>query len=119
MVGIPCIYATPVIIGRRETVADYVSKFYTKVIWRKTYKDGISLVQGMPLWPKTNRLPVLPPPWTKGNVGRPSNYVRRKGRNETSSSSNKNKMPLQKRIMTCSNCLQQGQTSKAAKMPLF
>ncbi|XP_010495193.1 PREDICTED: uncharacterized protein LOC104772259 [Camelina sativa] len=67
MVGIPCIHAACVIIGKKEKVEDYVSDYYTKIRWRETYRDGIMPVQGMPLWPRLNRLPVLPPPWRKGN----------------------------------------------------
>ncbi|CAD5313668.1 unnamed protein product [Arabidopsis thaliana] len=115
MVGIPCTHAACVIIGRREKVEDYVSEFYTKVMWRKTYKDGIRPVQGMPLWPRSNRLPVLPPPWRRGNAGRPSNHARRKGRNETASTSNNNKMSRAKRIMTCSNCQQEGHNKQRCK----
>ncbi|XP_020865929.1 uncharacterized protein LOC110224279 isoform X2 [Arabidopsis lyrata subsp. lyrata] len=84
-------------------------------MWRETYRDGIRPVQGMPLWPRTNRLPVLPPPWRRGNRGRPNNHARRKGRNETASSSNKNKMSRAKRIMTCSNCLQEGHNRQGCK----
>ncbi|KAG7560858.1 Zinc finger SWIM-type [Arabidopsis thaliana x Arabidopsis arenosa] len=91
MVGIPCVHAACVILGRKEKVEDYVSDYYTKLRWRETYRDGIRPVQGMPLWPTLNRLAVLPPPWRRGNAGRPSNYARRKGRNETASSSSKNK----------------------------
>ncbi|CAE5956863.1 unnamed protein product [Arabidopsis arenosa] len=115
MVGIPCIHATCVIIGRKEKVEDYVNDYYTKLRWRETYRDGIRPVQGMPLWPRLQKLPVLPPPWRRGNSGRPSNYARRKGRNESAASSNKNKMSREKRIMTCSNCQQEGHTKATCK----
>ncbi|KAG7563172.1 Transposase MuDR plant [Arabidopsis suecica] len=115
MVGIPCIHATCVIIGRKEKVEDYVNDYYTKLRWRETYRDGIRPVQGMPLWPRLQKLPVLPPPWRRGNSGRPSNYARRKGRNESAASSNKNKMSREKRIMTCSNCHQEGHTKATCK----
>lgn len=62
MVGIPCVYAASVIIGRKERVGDYVSYYYTTKIWRKTYKIEIRVVQGMLLWPRLNRLHALPPP---------------------------------------------------------
>ena len=115
MVGIPCIHATSVIIGRREKIEDYVGEYYTKIMWRETYKDGIRPVQGMPLWPRTNRLAVLPPPWRRGISGRPSNYARRKGRNEIASASNKNKISRVGRIITCSNCLQEGHNKQNCK----
>jgi len=117
MVGIPCIHATCVIIGKKEKVEDYVSDYYTKVRWRETYLKGIRPVQGMPLWCRTNRLPVLPPPWRRGNAGRPSNYARRKGRNEAAAPSNPNKMSREKRIMTCSNCHQEGHNKQRCNIP--
>ncbi|XP_010506977.1 PREDICTED: uncharacterized protein LOC104783531 [Camelina sativa] len=97
MVGIPCSHAASVIIGKKEKVEDYASDYYTKKRWRETYLDGIRTVQGMPLWPRLNKLPVLPPPWRRGNPGRPSNHARRKGRNESSSSSNTKKMTREKK----------------------
>ncbi|CAD5320933.1 unnamed protein product [Arabidopsis thaliana] len=115
MVGIPCVHAACVIIGRKEKVEDYVSDYYTKVRWRETYRDGIRPVQGMPLWPRMSRLPVLPPPWRRGNPGRQSNYARKKGRYEAASSSNKNKMSRANRIMTCSNCKQEGHNKSSCK----
>ena len=117
MVGIPCIHASSVIIGKKEKVENYVNEYYTRIRWRVTYRDGIRPVQGMPLWPRLNRLPVLPPPWRRGNPGRPPNFARRKGRNESSSSSNTNKMSREKRIMTCSNCHEEGHNKLGCKNP--
>ncbi|CAA7031227.1 unnamed protein product [Microthlaspi erraticum] len=108
MVGIPCVHAACVIIKRKEKVQDYVHEYYTTIMWRKTYKDGIEPVQGMQLWPRLNKLPVLPPPWRKGNPGRPSNYARKKGKYETSSSSNNTKLTRLLRVITCSNCKEEG-----------
>ena len=99
----------------KKKVESYVNDYYTRNRWRETYFRGIRPVQGMPLCGRLNRLPVLPPPWRRGNTGRPSNYARRKGRNEVASSSNPNKMSREKRIMTCSNCLQEGHNKKSCK----
>lgn len=65
-------------------------------MWQQTYKDGIRPVEGARIWLEINMLPVLPPPWRLNNPGKPSNYARRKGTNETSSSSNKTKLTLEK-----------------------
>lgn len=102
MVGIPCVHAACVIIGKKEKVEAYANEYYTTKKWRETYKDGIKPVQGMMLWPRLNRLAVLPPPWRRGNPERPSNYARRKGRNEYGSS--KTTLTRRKRVITCSNC---------------
>lgn len=106
MVGILCVHAASVIIGKKEKVEAYVNEYYTTKKWRETYKDGIKPVQGMMLWPRLNRLAVLPPPWRRGNPGRPSNYARRKGRNESGSS--KTTLTRRKRVITCSNCKEDG-----------
>ena len=103
LTGIPCIHASCVIMAKRLTFGHYVSNYYTANMWRLTYSRGIRPVQGMKLWPQLNRLPVLPPPYRLGNRGRPSNYERKKGQNESSSSSTK--LSREHRVMTCSNCL--------------
>ncbi|RID74972.1 hypothetical protein BRARA_B02045 [Brassica rapa] len=115
MVGIPCAHAASVIIGKKEKVEAYVNEYYTTQKWRETYKDGIKPVQGMMLWPRLNRLAVLPPPWRRGNPGRPSNYARRKGRNEFGSS--KTMLTRRKRVMTCSNCKEDGHNKQGCKNP--
>ena len=113
MVGIPCAHAASVIIGKKEKVEAYVNEYYTTRKWRETNKDGIKSVQGMMLWPWLNRLAVLPPPWRRGNPGRPSNYARRKGRNESGSS--KTMLTRRKRVMTCSNCKEDGHNKHGCK----
>ena len=99
-----CIHASCVIIAKKLTFGIYVSNYYTADMWRLTYSRGIRPVQAMKLWPQLNRLPVLPPPYRIGNRGRPSNYERKKGQNEASSST---KLSLQRRMMTYSNFLKE------------
>lgn len=102
--GIPCNHAACAITAKKQKVDDYVSDYYTTTRWRKTYEKSIRPVQGMKLWPRMNRLPVLPPSNRLGNRGRPSTYARKKSANESSSSSSKTKLSSDKRTMTCSNC---------------
>ncbi|KAG7582712.1 Transposase MuDR plant [Arabidopsis suecica] len=82
MTGIPCVHAAAVIISKKQKVEDFVSDWYTTRMWQLTYADGIEPVQGQMEWPRMNRLGVLPPPWRKGNPGRPNNHARRKERNQ-------------------------------------
>ncbi|XP_024016226.1 uncharacterized protein LOC112089707 [Eutrema salsugineum] len=118
MTGIPCIHAACVITAKKQKVDDYVSKFYTTKMWIETYQTGLESVQGMKLWPRTGRLPVLPPPWRNRPRGRPPNYARRKGVNETaSSSSNKTKLSRMKRIIMCSNCNEEGHNKVSCSNP--
>ncbi|KAF8082886.1 hypothetical protein N665_0803s0008 [Sinapis alba] len=58
-------------------------------------------VQGMKLWKRLYRLPILPPP-SRGNKERPNNYARKKGPHE--STTNKNKLTRHGRVGTCSKC---------------
>ncbi|XP_056864674.1 uncharacterized protein LOC108808175 [Raphanus sativus] len=106
LTGIPCIHASCVITAKKIRTEDYVAGYYTAQKWRETYSRGIRPVQGMKLWPRLNRLGVLPPPFRLGKRGRPSNYDRKKGLNENSSK--KTKMTRDGRVITCSNCLDQG-----------
>lgn len=106
MTGIPCIHAASVIIGNRQKVEDFVSDWYTTYMWKQTYYDGIMPVQGKMLWPIVNRVGVLPPPWRRGNPGRPKNHDRRKGIYEsaTASTSSNTELSRMYRVMTCLNC---------------
>lgn len=108
MTGIPCVHGASVIIGKKKKVEDFVIDWYTKERWQQTYKYGIQPVQGMRMWPIVNRLGVLPPPWRRGNPGRPSNYARRKGRYEVASSSTDSRLSRINCIITCSNCKEEG-----------
>ncbi|XP_010445762.1 PREDICTED: uncharacterized protein LOC104728487 [Camelina sativa] len=108
MTGIPCVHAASVIIGKKEKVEDYVVEWYTTRMWQLTYADGIAPVQGNLLWPRVNRLGVLPPPWRRGNPGRPSNHARRKSQFESAT-----KLSRVNRVMTCSNCKQEGHNKQA------
>lgn len=113
--GIPCIHASCVITAKKLKMEDFVSKYYTSNMWRVTYLRGIRPVQGMKLWPRMNRLPVLPPPYRLGSRGKPSNYDRKKRANESSSSSTR--LGREKRKMTCSNCLNSGHTKTTCSNP--
>ncbi|CAE6119769.1 unnamed protein product [Arabidopsis arenosa] len=114
MTGIPCIHAASVIIGKKQKVEDYVADWYTARMWELTYYDGIGPVQGKLLWPRVNRLGVLPPPWRRGNPGRPNNHARRKSLFETASSSS-TQLSREHRVMTCSNCQQEGHNKQGCK----
>ncbi|CAE5962923.1 unnamed protein product [Arabidopsis arenosa] len=95
MTGIPCIHAATVIIGTRQKVEDYVSDWYTAI----------------------NRLGVLPPPWRRGNPGRPKNHDRRKSLFETATASSSSNTELSRihRVMKCSNCQEEGHNKQGCK----
>uniref|UniRef100_A0A1J3H9G1 SWIM-type domain-containing protein n=1 Tax=Noccaea caerulescens TaxID=107243 RepID=A0A1J3H9G1_NOCCA len=86
MNGIPCMHAMCVITTTRLDLNDYVSDYYLTSRWRELYVRGMKPVQGMKLWRRLGRLPVLPPP-SRANKGRPHDRARRKGPHESSSNS--------------------------------
>lgn len=103
--GIPCMHAMCVITATRLNLDDYVSEYYLTSKWRQLYAKGMEPVQGMKLWKRLCRLPILPPP-SRGNKGRPNNYARKKGPHE--STTNKNKLTRHGRVGTCSRCRKEG-----------
>ncbi|XP_056850420.1 uncharacterized protein LOC130499926 [Raphanus sativus] len=105
MNGIPCIHAAKVILGAKRKLSEFVAPCYTTNQWRETYSYGISPLNGMIEWPQTNRLGVIPPPNRNGKPGRPKNHDRKKGTNETVSTT---KLSRANRVMTCSNCKEEG-----------
>ncbi|XP_033143571.1 uncharacterized protein LOC103848159 isoform X2 [Brassica rapa] len=112
MNGIPCIHAVKVILGAKIKLSEFVAPCYTTSKWRETYSYGISPVNGMIKWPQTNRLGVIPPPNRKCNLGRPKSHDRKKGANETRSTT---KLSRVNRVMTCSNCKEEGHYKNTCK----
>ena len=120
MTGIPCIHAAYVILKDGKKLSDFVSPCYTIAMWRQTYSMGVRPVQGKKLWPETGRLGVLPPPWRKGNPGRPKNHDRFKSKGETEkgpkvSTTDSTKLTRADRVITCSNCKQEHHNKKTCK----
>ncbi|XP_033136430.1 uncharacterized protein LOC117128327 [Brassica rapa] len=101
MNGILCIHATKVILGVERKLSEFVAPYFTTSKWRETYSFGIRPVNGIIEWPRTNRLGVIPPPNRNGKPGRLKNHDRKKGTNETVSTT---KLSRANRVMTCSNC---------------
>ncbi|CAL9248857.1 unnamed protein product [Arabidopsis halleri] len=117
MTGIPCVHAAAVIISKKQKVEDFVSDWYTTRMWQLTYADGIEPVQGQMEWPRMNRLGVMPPPWRKGNPGRPNNHARKKGRYESKTATTSTRISRKDRIITCGNCKQDGHNRLSCTNP--
>ena len=111
------------ILKESKKLSDFVVPCYTIAMWRQTYSMGVRSVQGKKLWPDTGRLGVLPPPWRKGNPGRPKNHDRLKSKGETESKkkgptvseTDSTKLTRADRVITCSNCKQDGHNRTTCK----
>lgn len=112
--GIPCNHAMCVIIGKKLNLDDYVSEYFTTHKWQQTYARGMRVVQGMKLWPRLNRLPIIPPD-PRPKRGRKKNHNRRKEPHEDTSK--KGRMTGDGRTMTCSHCKQEGHNKTTCSNP--
>lgn len=72
------------------------------------------VVQGMKLWPRLNRLPIIPPD-PRPKRGRKKNNNRRKEPHEDTSK--KGRMTGDGRTMTCSHCKQEGHNKTTCSNP--
>ncbi|KAG5568642.1 hypothetical protein H5410_064342, partial [Solanum commersonii] len=61
LTGIPCKHAIAAIWANREDTLDYVHDSYKVETYRKIYKNAIFSMNGLQIWPKSNKHPLLPP----------------------------------------------------------
>ncbi|KAG5604224.1 hypothetical protein H5410_025716 [Solanum commersonii] len=59
--GIPCKHAIAAIWANREDTLDYVHDSYKVETYRKIYENAIFSMNDRQIWPKSNKLPPLPP----------------------------------------------------------
>ncbi|XP_033148589.1 uncharacterized protein LOC117134391 [Brassica rapa] len=112
--GLPCMHAMCVITTTKLNLNNYVSDYYLTSTWRQLYYTGMKPIQGMKLWPRLGRLPMLHPP-SRFNRGRPNTHARRKGPHE--SATNPHKLTRHGRVGTCSNCRKEGHNKTRCPNP--
>ncbi|KAD2805173.1 hypothetical protein E3N88_38550 [Mikania micrantha] len=88
----------------------YVSNWFKKDMFNKTYKHGITPLKGSIHWPKTNDIKPLPPQ-EKRMPGRPT--VKRK--RDLSEKEKKNKTVGIGRKMICQNCHENGHNKRSCQ----
>ncbi|XP_050220496.1 uncharacterized protein LOC126670720 [Mercurialis annua] len=78
--GIACEHACCAMVHLKKKPEHYVSPWYSKNTYMKSYANVMQPVRGRKLWPQSNSPAILPPITTK-KLGRPKN-LRRKDRDE-------------------------------------
>ncbi|WOH04689.1 hypothetical protein DCAR_0624101 [Daucus carota subsp. sativus] len=77
--GIPCSHAICAIHKMRKNPVDYVSHWFKKDTYMKTYSHCLEVLRGEPFWEDTLGDEILPPPIVKQLRGRPKRQRRREG----------------------------------------
>ena len=89
----------------------FISKWYRKEIYLKTFSHYIQCVPGIKLWKEKDH-PCIEPPEVKALPGRPKRN-RRKPRDEPKKI---NSFPRRGAKTTCSHCKQQGHNKKGCQV---
>jgi hypothetical protein len=70
LVGLPCSHAISAILYHGGNPIDYLSHYYSKANYLKTYQPIIYPVPSEEQWPRSNQ-PIIEPPKTRVASGRP------------------------------------------------
>ncbi|XP_074342344.1 uncharacterized protein LOC141679870 [Apium graveolens] len=113
LTGIPCSHDVAAIHDRRHQPIMYVSKYYTKEMYMKSYNQTLQALRGEDFWEMTDKAVMLPPDIPKKLRGRPKRLRRREHWEGGSQSKSTEGVPgLQKltsgKKMHCSLCRQAG-----------
>jgi hypothetical protein len=96
LVGIPCSHAISAILYHGGNPIDYLSHYYSKVNYLKTYQPIIYPVPSEEQWPRSNQ-PIIEPPKTRVAPGRPRK-VRIRGDEEPKKSKHNQERGKQKPV---------------------
>ncbi|XP_024985433.1 uncharacterized protein LOC112521035 [Cynara cardunculus var. scolymus] len=107
--GIPCVHSIAAIHFINKDPEDYVSKWFTKDIFKMAYEKTIRPLNGSNMWTPTP-YPKPNPPKERIMPGRPS--IKRK-RSESESESTR--VTRSGKTMTCRNCLETGHNARTCK----
>ena len=109
--GIPCCHAICTIYDRQEQPEDYVSFWYSKEMYLRSYSYMMTPIAGENFWPLSHEAPISPPPLKK-MPGRPKT-LRRKEEHEKESGQ---RLHRTGREMTCQYCF--GKVHNKVKYPV-
>lgn len=77
LTGIPCEHAIAAIHDRRHQPTAYVSHYYSKEMYMKTYSTSLKALRGEDFWEFSDKAHMLPPDMPKKLKGRPKRLRRR------------------------------------------
>ncbi|XP_015080383.1 uncharacterized protein LOC107024019 [Solanum pennellii] len=113
LTGIPCKHAIAAIWANRGDILDYVHDSYNVETYRKIYENAIFPMNGPQMWPRSNKLPPLPPrSLTSTKRGR-KKKKRRKEVDEVGAS--RTMMKRKQKSLDCSTCHKSGHKKRTCK----
>lgn len=104
--GIPCAHAICAMYNRKLNPDSYVSKWFSKETYLKSYDNVLQPVLGMSMWPESD-YPTIQPPMITKKPGRPKKQ-RRRDKDDPKKKSKFRKYSKTGVKMTCSICHSKG-----------
>ncbi|XP_060182953.1 uncharacterized protein LOC132612894 [Lycium barbarum] len=112
--GIPCKHAISAIWAKKDDVLDYVDDCYKVDTHRRIYEKTIFPINGSQLWPKSNKVPPLPPILVRQNKRGRDQKLRRREQDEAGSS--RTRMKKKQISVNCSFCHKPGHNIRTCKL---
>ena len=113
LTGLPCNHAVSAIYKASQHPEDFVSDFFKKTFYLKSYNPVFQPTPGQHAWTKTNTVDIMPPAFKDHLKGRRAEK-RRKGKFEVPAPKETSRMAT----ITCSNCKLQGHKYTSCSVPL-
>jgi hypothetical protein len=113
LTGLPCNHAVSAIYKAAMCPEDFVSPFFTKEMYLKSYKPVFNPMPAQHGWSKTDTVDIMPPAFKDHLKGRRAEK-RRKGKFEPPTPKETSRMST----ITCSNCNLQGHKYTSCSQPL-
>ncbi|XP_058744165.1 uncharacterized protein LOC131616720 [Vicia villosa] len=108
--GIPCCHVISCIWNIKKKPETYVSNYYSKVTFEKTYANIVFPTNGPQLWPSVDHV-VISPPVMRRAIGRPKK-MRNKAADEPE---NPHVLSRKFATVTCKKCGQTGHNKRTCK----
>ncbi|XP_060196681.1 uncharacterized protein LOC132626000 [Lycium barbarum] len=113
LTGIPCKHAIAAIWAKKDNILDYVHDCYNVETYRRIYENSVLPMNGPQMWPKSSKVPPLPPRVIKDNKRGRKQKVRRKEQDEVGAS--RTKMKRKQKSLDCSTCHKPGHNTRTCK----
>ncbi|XP_019246896.1 PREDICTED: uncharacterized protein LOC109226558 isoform X1 [Nicotiana attenuata] len=110
--GYPCKHAISAIWAKNDEVIKYVDDYYMVETYRRIYEYAILPINGSQLWPKSCKIPPLPPKNVKQKRGR-KQKLRKKVFGEAGAS--RTRMKRKQTTIECSICHKPGHNKRTCK----